>query len=65
MTLGDMAGTPDYDLGKGLIDSFVGATMTDGCIDVGKFGLAMYPWLDATDQSDVSKQFLLSSKRST
>ena len=54
LTLGALKGTPDYDLGMGLVQAFLDAAMPDGCTDVGKFGLASYPWLDATDKSDVS-----------
>ena len=61
LTLGVLKGTPDYDLGTGLVQAFIDATTTDGCSDTGVYGLATYPWLDAADQSDVSFLFALSN----
>ena len=42
-----LKGTPDYEMGKGMIEAFIEAA--DSCNKVGKYGLALYPWLSAKD----------------
>lgn len=48
-TLGALKGTPDYDLGRGMVEAQINAV--GDCADSGKFGLAKYEWLDDDDQS--------------
>ena len=47
LQLGELKGTADYDMAKEMIISFRDSLSM--CNDRGKFGLAKYPWLDATD----------------
>jgi len=45
-TLGSLKGTPDYDMGKDMIEAFLSAS---GCDDIGAIALATYPWLSKED----------------
>ena len=47
LTIGDLAGTSDYDLAVGFAQGVLSAVATPGCMDTGKYGLATYPWLDS------------------
>ena len=47
-TLGSLKGTPDYEMGKGLITAFTEAT---NCSSDSNFGLATYDWLSASDSA--------------
>jgi len=47
--IGQTKGTPDYDLGIGLISALRNAADIGGCDESGKFGMANYRWLSQTD----------------
>lgn len=47
LTLGDLAGTSDYDLALGFVQGVLASLQSDGCDATGKYGLASYPWLDS------------------
>jgi len=47
--LKDLMGTPDYDLGTGLIEAFTTSAISSDCNDVGDFALATYQWLSGSD----------------
>lgn len=48
-TLRSLKGTPDYEMGKGMIEAIVASVTVDDCGDAGNFGLATYPWLNKID----------------
>lgn len=49
--LKDLMGTPDYDLGKGMIEALIDAITPEGCDEIGNVGLATFDWLDSNDVS--------------
>ena len=51
VTLGMLKGTPDYEMGKRMIQAFHDAL--NDCDKPGKYGLAKYPWL--SDKDHVTK----------
>jgi len=49
--LKELAGTPDYDLGKGKVEAFIDAVSVRDCVESGNIGVATYPWLSETDST--------------
>ena len=50
--LGDLVGTPDYDLAAGLIEAALESVTVEDCDATGNYGLASFPWLDSQDQTN-------------
>jgi len=57
--LSDLKGTPDYDLAYGMIESYREGIQNDLCGDTGKYGLAVYEWPAADQQSTISATSLV------
>ena len=59
VTLGDLKGTPDYDLGMGFIQAFRDAAF--GCDDTETFSMVSYPWLSSEDFTTPVSKYLCST----
>ena len=46
LKLGSLKGTPDYEMGKGMVTAFLDAV---DCDDIGSLGMATYQWLSEID----------------
>merc|ERR1712232_410181 len=57
--LSDLRGSNDYDIALKMIASFRDAVKSDTCGDVGKFGLAVYPWPAADQLSTITATSLV------